>query len=240
MPNNESTESAELALARTVSVLHRATNAVLYSTEVDANDPTPMRTALARAAARGANLDGANLRDANLDGANLDGAYLDGADLDGANLRDAYLRGANLDGANLDGANLRGAYLRGANLRGANLDGAYLDGIREDMRRILDHAPAEVAGLLAKLRAGEVDGSCYEGACACLVGTIANLRGVKFCDMPGIVPMASSPAERWFTGISIGHTPENNPVAAIVDDWICEWQAERGEGELVDEGEVQP
>jgi hypothetical protein len=42
---------------------------------------------------------------------------------------------------------------------------------------VLSAAPAEVPTLLAKVRAGEVDGSVYEGVCACLLGTIANARG---------------------------------------------------------------
>ena len=48
-----------------------------------------------------------------------------------------------------------------------------------------------------------------------------------------IAPNSDRPAERWFLGIGLGATPETNPVAAMTDDWICEWMAERGEGEWI-------
>ena len=195
---------------KTITIKRWRDDATLYTTEVDDSDAYPIRTALNRA----------NLVGANLDGANLDGASLDGASLVGANLDGAYLDGANLDGASLDRA---------------NLDGARLDGIRDDLWSRLDRVPDEVAGLLAKLRAGEIDGSCYEGACACFVGTVANLRGVRFDSMADLAPSASSPTERWFLAIRRGVTPDNHPVAAITDDWICEWLAERGEGPWIAE-----
>ena len=184
-----------------IEIRHRWTDAVLYAAEVEDGDAYPMRTALRQAISSGADLSG--------------------ADLTGADLSDANLTGAILTGADLSDANLTGAILTGADL----------SEIRDDVRTVLDAAPAEVAGLLATLRAGKVDGTAYVGPCACLVGTIANLRG---CDvwrgLPApIMPNANRPAERFFLGIGLGATPETNQVAAIVDDWICEWQAERGE-----------
>ena len=226
-----------------VEIPHRWRGEAVYVAEVEDDDPNPLRTAVVMAVCSRANLTRANLRGADLEGANLRGADLEGANLTGANLRGANLRGADLEGANLTGANLTGANLRGAdltradlrgaNLTGANLRGANLRGIRDDIRLILDITPAEVPGLLAKLRAGEIDGSCYEGACACLVGTVANLRACHYTNIPGLAPDSSRPAERWFTGIGRGATPDNNPVAAITDDWICEWLAERGQGEWI-------
>jgi hypothetical protein len=202
----------------------------------------------------GANLVGARLVGARLDGANLVGARLDGARLDGANLVGARLVGARLDGANLVGARLDGARLDGANLVGANLDrarldGARLDGIRDDIRSILDAAPNEVAGLLATLTEGRIDGSCYTGQCACLVGTIAKVRGVQLTPsgygLKDIAPNSKRPAECWFLALRPGHTPENHPVAAITHDWLCEWMAERGIGPWMETetdapAEVQP
>lgn len=175
----------------TVEIKKRWSSAVIYATQVECDDPAPMRTAVIR-----------------------------------ANL----ISNADISGADLSGADLRSAYLRGAYLSNANLRSAYLDPIRDDLRAVLDSAPAEVAGLLAKLDGGEVDGSAYQGECACLVGTIANLRG---CDVSaltnGLTPDSSRPAERWFLAIGRGSTPGTNPIAAVTRDWIVEWQAERGE-----------
>ena len=93
-----------------LQILHRYTQAVLYTTE--------------NANLCDADLRGADLRGANLCGANLCDADLRDANLCGANLRGADLRGANLRGANLCDADLRGANLCDADLRGADLRGA--------------------------------------------------------------------------------------------------------------------
>jgi uncharacterized protein YjbI with pentapeptide repeats len=239
-------------------------NAVIYTTEVEDDDAYPIRTAVNRARLDGASLVGASLVGARLVGARLDGARLDGASLDGASLVGASLVGASLDGARLDGASLDRASLDRASLDGASLDGASLDGasldgarldrarldrasldpIRDDIRSILDAAPNEVPGLLLALDEGRIDGSCYTGACACLVGTIANIRGVKLdsrgCGLADLAPNSSRPAECWFLALRPGHTPDNHPVAAITHDWIAEWMAERGTGPLFDEAVEAP
>jgi len=177
----------------------------------------------------GADLSGADLRGADLRGAYLSGAYLRGADLRGADLSSANLRGADLSGADLRGADLRGAYLSGAYLRGADLSSANLSGadlmpIKADFFEILLHAIGEVGGLKKKLIEGKVDGSVYEGECCCLVGTIANERACNYNQLVGIIPDGSRPAERFFAGISIGATPENNQAAKVALDWIEEFE----------------
>ena len=174
---------------------------------------------------RDANLRDANLRAANLGDANLRDANLSGADLSDANLRDANLSGADLGGANLSGADLGGANLDGANLYGANLDGADLTRIRADFETVLASAPSEVAGLLAVLKDGCIDGTSYEGECACLVGTLANVRGCLYTSIPGLQPDSERPAERWFLALRPGYTPENHPVAKITAEWIEAWLA---------------
>jgi len=190
----------------------------------------------------GANLSAANLGGANLGGANLGGAYLGGAYLGGAYLRDASLRGANLSGANLRDANLRGANLRGANLRdaslrGANLSdaslsdanlsgaylsdaylsGAYLRSIEADFRYILSRAHKEVPALIAALKDGRVDGSTYEGGCACLVGTLENAGA------DGLPHEGSSPAESWFAPISKGTKPGDDSEGGFRSAKALEW-----------------
>ncbi len=196
---------------------------------------------------RGANLYGANLRDANLYGANLRGANLYGAnlrdaDLRGADLRDADLYGANLRGANLYGANLYGADLRGANLRDADLYGANLRGANlrdanlrganlwqlpkdyiyqcsRDILSIFGYLKNEVPFLKKMLVEGKVDGTQYEGDCACLLGTLANGDGGmdKICqNIPFYEKGTHNPGEAWFWNIREGDTPENNQFATHV------------------------
>ena len=160
---------------------------------------------------RGANMSGANLRGANMSGANLRYADLSGADLSNADLRGANMSGADLSGADLSGANLRYTDLRGANmsnadLRGANMSGADLSGadlspIKADFFMILAMGHTEVPQLIKALRDGKVNGSTYEGECACLVGTLEN-GGAK-----GIPHQPSSPAEVWFAPIREGDKP---------------------------------
>jgi hypothetical protein len=88
----------------------------------------------------------------------------------------------------------------------------------------LDAAPSEVPGLLAALNEGRIDGSQYTGECACLVGTIANLRGCTYSDLvDDLRPNASRPAERFYMGISKGDTPATSQVSALAAQWTTEW-----------------
>lgn len=126
---------------------------------------------------------------------------------------------------------LERAVAQGARLVGARLVRANLAGIRDDVYEALSHAPAEARGLLAAIREGRVDGSVYEGECACLVGTIANVRGCRYDMLDRIEPDSSRPAERWFLAIRRGDTPERSQVAAITARWIEEWLAQRPEAQ---------
>ena len=112
------------------SIHHRHTGAVIFTTEIEADENTSNAVKLGlavRAAVReGANLSGADLSRANLTGANLSGADLTGANLSGAGLSRANLRWADLSRADLSRADLSGTNLRWADLSGANLTGANL------------------------------------------------------------------------------------------------------------------
>ncbi len=169
----------------------------------------------------GANLYGADLRDANLHGANLYGADLRDANLYGADLRDANLYGADLHGANLYDANLYGADLHGANLRDADLHGANLDNLPKDFINqcsrdilfILGCLKSEVPALRQMLVDGKVDGSQYEGECACLIGSLANADGGmdKVCSaIPFYEKGTHNYGEMWFLNIHKGDTPKTN------------------------------
>ena len=174
---------------------------------------------------RGASLRGDDLREADLRGASLYGASLRGADLREADLRGADLYGASLRWANLREADLRGADLRGADLRGAELRGANLTVIRDDLWAVLSSAAAEVDRLRAAIMEGHIDGSTYEGDCACLVGTIANVRHCKYDAMPGLTPNSSRPIERFFLAIRKGDTPETSQFSQLALEWTDQWLA---------------
>ena len=146
----------------------------------------------------------------------------------GANLRDADLRGANLGGADLRDANLRDANLGGADLRDANLGGADLRGadltpIRDDLWAVLCSAPAEVAGLRQAILDGKIDGSTYEGECACLVGTLAHVRRCRYDEIPTLAPNSARPAERFFAAIKPGDTPETSQFSKVALEWVDLW-----------------
>ena len=157
-------------------------------------------------------------------GANLNGANLDGANLDGANLN-----GANLNGAKLNRANLYGANLYGANLYGAKLNNETLRSFKADLWMTLTENRNEAAGVAIALRDGRVNGSTYKGDCACLVGTIAN---VKRAHISTFSVDSDRPAERWFMMIKTGDKPGDKTgggfAAGIALKWVEEWCALNG------------
>jgi hypothetical protein len=212
----------------TFEIRNRWTGEIQFSLETDSFRRC-VEAAKYDANLRDADLRGADLRDADLRGADLRGANLRDADLRGADLRDADLRGADLRGANLRGADLRDADLCGADLRDANLRGAknlpesYLRMCRDDLWAVLSAAPLEVDGLRLALADGRVDGSTYTGECACLVGTIAKVRGKEYDDLGILRPDPSRPIERFFTAISRGDTPATNEWSKHALSWCDEW-----------------
>jgi uncharacterized protein YjbI with pentapeptide repeats len=200
---------------------------------------------LSHANFRYADLSFADLRYADLSSANLSFAYLSSADLSSAklssaDLRFADLRYANLRFADLSYANLRSAKLRFADLRFADLryadlrfanlsdtklsfaDLSYaeLENIKEDYFEVLSVAKVEVPALYKSIVDGKINGSQYEGECACLVGTIANIRKESLEGLTiDLRPNALRLSEKWFMAISEGDTPDSNVVSKIVKEW---------------------
>lgn len=80
--------------------------------------------------------------------------------------------------------------------------------------------PNEADALLEAINTGKINGSSYDGECACFVDTIANIKGCEYTELNGLVPDSSSPTERLFMSISKGDRPETNPVSKIVADWV--------------------
>ena len=157
------------------------------------------------------------LQDAVLQDADLQDADLQDADLRDADLQDADLRGADLRGAFLQGADLRGAFLQGADLRGArNIPQSYINICSRDMLFVFEHLKTELPFLREKLVTGKIDGTQYNGECACLMGTIAKKKGNgdginKTCTaIPFYEKGLHNPGEQWFWQIRMGNTPENS------------------------------
>ena len=117
-------------------------------------------------------------------------------------------------------SNLSGAELGGADLRGANLSE-----IKADLFAVLSAAPAEVDGLRLALTESRVDGSCYEGECACLLGTIASVKHCHYANIPNLKPDSNRPAERWFLAIN-PYCSVKHPIVAITLEWIDQWKKE--------------
>ena len=190
-----------------ISIKNRYTDAVIFEAEADS-----FAVALVMAVKRNVQLYQADISNQNLNYINLDGATF---------------VGATFVGATFDGATFVGARFDGATFVGATFDedtaqslGAAWFSAKADLWMTLLLAPMEAPGLLAALREGRVDGSKYTGECACLVGTLANVRG---CDYHDFRPDANRPSERWFAAIKKGHTPDNHPISKITVEWVEEW-----------------
>ena len=105
-----------------------------------------------------------------------------------------------------------------------DLSSANLSSIKADVFMVLLHAIPEAPAMLAAINEGRVDGSTYEGECACLVGTIAKERHVHPDALTnGLRPDSDRPAERFFMAIKKGDTPETNPASKIAAEWVSEF-----------------
>ena len=132
--------------------------------------------------------------------------------------------GESLREADLCGANLRGAYLGDANHRGADLGYANLGDLKKDYFERLALAKHEVPELYKAILSGRIDGSQYEGECACFCGTIAKIRNEQYDHMKiDLRPDSSSPTEKWYTNIRKGDTPDNNQFSKITAEWTKEF-----------------
>ena len=188
-----------------IGIKNRWSGAVIFAHDCEGNT---IKKAVLAAVKAGSDLRGSDLRDSDLRGSDLRGSDLSGIDLSGSDLRCSDLRDSNL---------------RDSNLRGSDLRGSDLTPIRDDIWVVLSSAPNEVPALIAALKDGRVDGSTYEGDCACLVGSIANVRHERINSLRALKPDSGRPAERFFLGISKGDKPETNQASALAVEWCEDW-----------------
>ena len=113
--------------------------------------------------------------------------------------------------------------LRDADLRGADLRDADLRSFKADLWMTLTQYQAEIPGLIKAIREGRIDGSRYSGECACLVGTIANVKKVSADTLP---QNSNDPAERWFLMIHKGDKPGDDSGGGFAAKMALEWALE--------------
>jgi hypothetical protein len=98
--------------------------------------------------------------------------------------------------------------------------------VRTDVFEVMGKSPLEVPALRLALKAGNVDGSTYNGECGCLLATLATARGLRYDKIPGLEPNSARPSERFYLLISKGDTPETSWAAAMADQWAAEFEVE--------------
>ena len=118
-----------------------------------------------------------------------------------------------------------------------------LDQAKEDIYDIYDKNPKEVIGVLKAIDEGSIDGTLYTVVCACLIGTIGQLRGIaeKRAYNLGVETQLldrfnseirevnfASPAEQFFLKIFKGDTPIDNEYSKFVKKWTIEWLEKKG------------
>lgn len=109
---------------------------------------------------------------------------------------------------------------------------AFLNEASREMLFIFEHLKPELPALREQLLAGQINGTQYEGECACLIGSLA--KGVAIKDDPDTdtteamgdfinqvcesIPYYEkglhNVSEQWFYQIREGDTPDNNEFAA--------------------------
>ena len=95
---------------------------------------------------------------------------------------------------------------------------------KNDLWRVLFNFKDEIPELIKALEEGKIDGSVYSAACACLIGTIANIKHCSIDDEQFLdIKNCNNPIERWFMMIKPGNTPENNFAAKMAREWINEF-----------------
>lgn len=118
-----------------------------------------------------------------------------------------------------------------------------MDLAKRNIYAIYDKNPKEVIGVLKAIDEGRIDGTLYTGKCACLIGTIGQLRGLaekRTYDWdvePSILNTFNkeiwsidfmSPAEQFFIKILEGDTPSTSEYSKFARKWTIEWLEQKG------------
>ena len=141
----------------------------------------------------------------------VDSSFVDSSFV-GSSFDDSRFVGSRFDETRFDGSRFDGSSFSTLNFNNA----------KNDFFATLLYLPSEVAALKAALIEGRIDGSQYEGECACLKGTLERVAKKEEEEI-GWKHDVSAPAETFFLSISQGDTPENSRFSALAVQWIEEW-----------------
>jgi hypothetical protein len=214
-------------------VKKRWTNEVAFTAEIEATDQTPYGEKLCMAV-RWAIAAGIALTSLNLDDCIFTGSFEDSSFEDSSFERSSFV-GSSFVRSRFE----RSSFVGSSFVRSRFVDSRFVRSrfedssfdintqrqFKADLWLTLACNRNEVPALLDALRAGHIDGSVYEGECACLKGTIANIKHVSYTELS---PNSSDPAECWFMGIQKGDTPETNLMSKLAVEWCEEWCALTG------------
>lgn len=223
-PNNTIVKTIEAAVHQDIS---------LENANLSYLDLSNMDIAYAEANLSRANLTGSNLSDSILCNVNLEHAFLDKAilrqtDLSGANLSyasfdNSFLFDTDLSYACLNHSSFINTYLNGVDLTGITFIDANLTPIKNDFFRILLRAIPEIHNLAKALIDGKIDGSVYNGDCACLCGTLEKSKNCRIRENVYVERNCDSPIESFFKNINPGDNIENSEYVKQVFRWLIEF-----------------
>lgn len=113
---------------------------------------------------------------------------------------------------------------------GADLINANLSVIKNDFFVVLLHAIPEISFLRQNIIEGKIDGSTYDGECACLSGTLENAAKKNNGPLESKIVNqilgcrdSGRPIERFFLGIRPGDTPYTNQFSRLALEWLDEF-----------------
>ena len=194
----------------------------------------------------GSNFDGSNFARSSFDGSSFVRSSFVGSNFDGSRFVRSRFVVSSFVGSSFVGSSFVRSRLHGSNFDGSrfvrsSFDGSIFvrsrfvgsrfvrsrfvdeDAAKADFMAIMAWSEPEIPALIAALENGRVNGSAYTGECACLVGTIANARGVN---VKNLEKDSSRPAERWFMMISKGDKPGDQSPGAYAAARAVEWANE--------------
>jgi uncharacterized protein YjbI with pentapeptide repeats len=167
------------------------------------------------------------------DNSRFDNSSFYNSSFDNSSFDNSRFDNSSFDNSSFDNSRFDNSSFYNSRFDNSSFDNSRFDGIpeqwkiqcRDDIWAVLSAAPSEVEGLRKALAEGRVNGSAYEGECACLVGTIANVRGCHYEKLEILKPNSRRAAECWFLSIKEGDKPENNPFSKLALEWIDDWLA---------------